>query len=60
MKYAKRDHQTLLDEIEELRGRMQTETQCGPGLEYACNRYVVVSKEVIRKVSFTLCRAVLP
>ena len=47
-----------MKEIEELKEAMQKEE--GPGLVYACNRYVIVSKVVIRRVSFVLAKNAMP
>jgi hypothetical protein len=49
-----------LAEIEQLKQVINSTPKCVPSYSVACKRYAYVSKEVIRKVSFSLARKVLP
>lgn len=57
--YAKRDYPEVWDEIEKLKEILNSSTDM-QSVDGASARYVYLSKTLIRKVSFTLARAVLP
>lgn len=59
-KYAEKNEPTLLAEVNQLKEVISKPPQSIQDYSLACNRYVVVSKQLIRRVGLTLARAVLP
>lgn len=56
---AEKYHKELMDEVLSLRQFMDAPPTNASFYESQCNRYVVVSKKIIRLVSFKLARSVL-
>jgi hypothetical protein len=57
---AQKRFNSLWEESQQLKTTLKTATQMDAGITYAANRYVVVSKELIRRTSFELQRKVWP